>query len=201
MSNKTKLLKSTDQERLRSVALVLEATTTAHDSRTAMLTCAGNLELQLWYCVEYLAVENGLRVEDLSRQACASCVQQSSQPIHTQVLLLHIVKDVVVLFREAFSIHPSVPSSIHGWHHTGKKTLTEINYPLLHMCRFLEKACPAQGGHPQDFHISTSSSISCSSGIWGIFVISGLLPWSAACCYLTGHKQCKHQDFQRPGSR
>jgi hypothetical protein len=87
MSNKTKLLKSTDQERLRSVALVLEATTTAHDSRTAMLTCAGNLELQLWYCVEYLAVENGLRVEDLSRQACASCVQQSSQPIHTQVLL------------------------------------------------------------------------------------------------------------------
>ncbi len=21
------------------------------------------------------------------------------------------------------------------------------------------------------------------------------------CCYLTGHKQCKHQDFQRPGSR
>jgi hypothetical protein len=31
--------------------------------------------------------------------------------------------------------------------------------------------------------------------------VSGLLPWSAVCCYLTGHKQCKHQDFQRPGSR
>ncbi len=30
---------------------------------------------------------------------------------------------------EAFSIHPSVPSSIHGWHHTGKKTLAEINNP------------------------------------------------------------------------
>ncbi len=31
--------------------------------------------------------------------------------------------------REAFSIHPSVPSSIHAWHHTGKKTLAEINNP------------------------------------------------------------------------
>jgi hypothetical protein len=30
---------------------------------------------------------------------------------------------------EAFSIHPSVPSSIHGWHHAGKKTLAEINNP------------------------------------------------------------------------
>jgi hypothetical protein len=36
---------------------------------------------------------------------------------------------------------------------------------------------------------------------WGIFSISGLLPWSAVCCYLTGHKQCKHQDFQWPRSR
>jgi hypothetical protein len=26
-------------------------------------------------------------------------------------------------------------------------------------------------------------------------------PWLAVCCYLTGHKECKHQDFQRPGSR
>jgi hypothetical protein len=30
--------------------------------------------------------------------------------------------------------------------------------------------------------------------------VPGLFPWSAVCCYLTGHKQCKHQDFQRPGS-
>jgi hypothetical protein len=30
--------------------------------------------------------------------------------------------------------------------------------------------------------------------------VSGLFPWSAVCCYLMGHKQCKHQDFQRPGS-
>jgi hypothetical protein len=27
------------------------------------------------------------------------------------------------------SIHPSVLSSIHGWHHTGKKTLAKINNP------------------------------------------------------------------------
>ncbi len=30
--------------------------------------------------------------------------------------------------------------------------------------------------------------------------VSGLFPWSAVCCYLTGRKQCKHQDFQPPGS-
>jgi hypothetical protein len=44
-----------------------------------------------------------------------------------------MMKDVVVVFREAFSsdpsIHPSVLSSIHGWHHTRKKTLAEINKP------------------------------------------------------------------------
>jgi hypothetical protein len=41
-------------------------------------------------------------------------------------------------FREVFSrdpsIHPSIPSSIHGWHHTRKKTLAEINKPPLRMC-------------------------------------------------------------------
>jgi hypothetical protein len=51
---------------------------------------------------------------------------------------IHIVKDVVVIFHEAFShdrtIHPSVPSSIHGWHHIGKKTLAEINNPPLCAC-------------------------------------------------------------------
>jgi len=36
---------------------------------------------------------------------------------------------------------------------------------------------------------------------WGIFAITGLLPRLAVCCYLTSHKQCKHQDFQRPRSR
>jgi hypothetical protein len=41
--------------------------------------------------------------------------------------ILDIVKNVVVVFREAFScdpsIHPFVSSSIHGWHHTEKKPL------------------------------------------------------------------------------
>jgi hypothetical protein len=38
--------------------------------------------------------------------------------------------------REAFSIHPSIPTSIHGWHqhHTGKKTLAEITNPTLCAC-------------------------------------------------------------------
>ncbi len=48
--------------------------------------------------------------------------------------LLHIVKDVLVVFREAFFIHPSVPSSINGWHHTEKKTLAEINNPPSPLC-------------------------------------------------------------------
>jgi hypothetical protein len=115
---------------------------------------------------------------------------------------LHIVKDVVVVFGEAFSIHPSIPSSIHGWHHTGKKTLTEINTPLSVHVSLSRKGIPGPkgGGGTPKILISISSSISCLSGIWGIFAVSGLLPWSAVCCYFTGHKQCKHQDFQRPGS-
>jgi hypothetical protein len=46
------------------------------------------------------------------------------------------------------SIHPSVSSSIHGWHHTKKKTLAEINNlpsPPLRMCHCLGKACLAPG--------------------------------------------------------
>ncbi len=45
-----------------------------------------------------------------------------------------------------------------------------------------------RGGHPQDFDINISNKPNL------------YLPWSAVCCYLTGHKQCKHQHFQRPGS-
>jgi hypothetical protein len=53
----------------------------------------------------------------------------------------------MVVFREAFFIHPFVSSSNHGWHHTGKKTLIEINNPPpLRMCGCLGKACPALGG-------------------------------------------------------
>jgi hypothetical protein len=45
---------------------------------------------------------------------------------------LHILKDVVVVFHEAF--HPSVLSSIHGWHHTRFSSLAEINSPPLCAC-------------------------------------------------------------------
>ncbi len=45
-----------------------------------------------------------------------------------------MVKDVLVVFHEAFShdssIHPSILSSIYGWYNTRKKTLVEINNPL-----------------------------------------------------------------------
>jgi hypothetical protein len=71
-------------------------------------------------------------------------------------MVLHIVKDVVVVFSEAF--HPSISSFIHGWHHTRKKTLAEINNPPLRICRCLRKACPARrGGHPQDFDININN--------------------------------------------
>ncbi len=47
--------------------------------------------------------------------------------------------------REAFSIHPSVPSSIHGWHHTGKKTLAEINNPPSAHVSMSRKGMPGPG--------------------------------------------------------
>jgi hypothetical protein len=76
--------------------------------------------------------------------------------------------------REVFSIHPSRHPSMDGIIHVIKSV--EINNPPpLRMCCCLGKACLAS--------------------------ISGLLPWSAVCCYLTGHKQCKQQDFQQPRSQ
>jgi hypothetical protein len=57
---------------------------------------------------------------------------------------LHIVKDVVDEMK--LSIHSSVPSSVHGWHHTRKKTLVEINNPPPCACVVLGKAYPALGG-------------------------------------------------------
>jgi hypothetical protein len=42
----------------------------------------------------------------------------------------------------------------------GKKTLAEINNtPPLHMFCCLGKACPARGGHPQDFDINISNMV------------------------------------------
>jgi hypothetical protein len=40
-------------------------------------------------------------------------------------IILHIVKDIVIVFSEAFSRDPS----IHPWHHTGKKILAKRNNP------------------------------------------------------------------------
>jgi len=67
----------------------------------------------------------------------------------------------MVVFREAFSrdpsIHPSTPSSIHGWHHTGKKTLAEINNPPSAHVSLFRKGMPGpKEGHPQDFDILPS---------------------------------------------
>jgi len=79
---------------LRSVTLVLEeATATAHDSRTAMLMCAGKFGAPAWYYVEYLAVENGLRVEDLRRQASAFvCATKFSANSHTGAAAMKLMR-------------------------------------------------------------------------------------------------------------
>ncbi len=90
---------------------------------------------------------------------------------HNQITL-HIVKDVVIE-----KLFPSIRPVIHPWmpsnreENPGKKKIS----PPLRMCHCLGKACLA--------------------------LVSCLLPLSAVCCYLTGHKQCKHQDYQQPGSR
>ncbi len=61
-----------------------------------------------------------------------------------------------IVFGEAF--HPSIPSSIHGWHHTGKKTLGEINNPPFAHVSLSRKGMPGpKGGHPQDFDINISN--------------------------------------------
>jgi hypothetical protein len=78
------------------------------------------------------------------------------------MLQLHIVKDVVVVFCEAFShdssIHPSVPLSIHGWYHIGKKTLAKINNPPFCACVTIRKGILGpRGGHPKIFDINISN--------------------------------------------
>jgi hypothetical protein len=71
------------------------------------------------------------------------------------------------------SIHTSVSSSIHGWHHTGKKTLAEINNSLsVHVSL---PRVPG-GGHPQDFDIN---DISNKPNIYLPSLV--FFPWSAVC--------------------
>ncbi len=107
----------------------------------------------------------------------------------------------MVVFREAF--HPSVPSSIHGWHHTGKKTLAAPPLPpSLCTCVTVQErhAWPpgeGGGGIPKILISIQGQTLNNVGSSPVIFVISSLLPWSTVCCYLMGHKQCKHQDFQK----
>jgi hypothetical protein len=60
-------------------------------------------------------------------------------------------------FSVKLSIHPSVSSHIHEWHHTGKKTLAEINNPPTHVSLFRKRHAQPQLGHPQDFDINISN--------------------------------------------
>jgi hypothetical protein len=62
--------------------------------------------------------------------------ERTSLVVHNNVKpKLHIVKDVVVIFREAFSIHPFVPSSIHVWY----ISLVVIFIAILFFSSFLMK--------------------------------------------------------------
>jgi hypothetical protein len=95
-------------------------------------------------------------------------------------------------FRDRFSwnffihmIYPSIRLVIHPWMASYREeNPAEINNAPLCVCVTVEERHARGGGHPQDFDI----------------IISNKPNISAVCCYLTGHKQCKHQDFQRPGS-
>ncbi len=60
-------------------------------------------------------------------------------------------------FSWRFFIHPSILSSIHGWHHTGKKILTEINNPspLSAHVSLSKKGMPdPKGGAPPRFWVA-----------------------------------------------
>jgi hypothetical protein len=63
----------------------------------------------------------------------------------------------VVVFCEAF--HPSVRPVIHTWMVSYREENPgRSKYPPPSLrCRCLGKACPAPGGHPQDFDINISN--------------------------------------------
>jgi hypothetical protein len=116
-------------------------------------------------------------------------------------------------------IHPSISSSIHGWHHVTRpsicpviyswmasyreKTLAEINNPppSAHAWQS-KKGMPGPrggGATPRFWYQYQQQTQHWTLNNVGYIIVSSLL--AAVCCYLTGHKQCKHQDFQRPGSQ
>jgi hypothetical protein len=140
---------------------------------------------------------------DLFADWFQSCVILS---IRFLSVLLHIVKDVVVVFREAF--HPSIRPIIHPWMTSYREEnlgRNKILPPGLRMCHCLRKAWPAGGGtlkililisvtNPTYILHTTPENI--QKRMHALIA----QPWLAICCYLTGHKKCKHQDFQRPRS-
>jgi hypothetical protein len=91
------------------------------------------------------------------------------------------------------SHHPFVSSSIHVWHHKEKKTLTEINNPppppSAHVSLSRKGMLSPRGGTPKILIYQYHHQFPVQVAFGGIFAISGLLPWSAVCCYLTDHKQ------------
>jgi hypothetical protein len=86
------------------------------------------------------------------------------------------------LFSLKLFIHLSVPSSIHGCHHTRKKTMAEINNPPppRYMCRCLEKACPARGGFIPKILISISATNPIYICRLQSFPITSGCPWPKA---------------------
>ncbi len=80
--------------------------------------------------------------------------------LYIPYIILHIVKDVVVVFREAF--HPSIRPVIHPWMASYREENPGRNNspppPPLRMCRYLGKACPDRGGGTPKILISISTT-------------------------------------------
>jgi hypothetical protein len=133
------------------------------------------------YWGQYLLLTQGLKFEVPTNMFCfrfwvlfSRYLQPSNHfnyHYRNPVYILHIVKDVMVV-----KLFPSIHPVIRPWMASYREENPGRNKyppPCAHLW-LSRKACPAP--------------------------VSGLLPWSAVCCYLTGHKQCKHQDFQPPRS-
>jgi hypothetical protein len=78
---------------------------------------------------------------------------------------------------EAFSIHPS--------RHPSSPAEGILWLPIL----LLQQQSPSSSWERKPGDVDPGVAAE---------AVFNLLPWSAVCCYVTGHKQCKHQDFQQP---
>jgi hypothetical protein len=100
---------------------------------------------------------------------------------------LHIVKDVMVVFREAFFIHPSICPIIHPRRASyKKKTLAEINNlpPSAHVS-LSRKGMPGLGGHPQNFDINIVVNFLFK---WHLGYICCLRSFTMVSCMLLSHR-------------